>query len=150
MFGPNAGLYCPMKFFLPLLLFGLAEACSKDAGSENHSCVPLSTVSDQCPPTWTSAQIARATFCSKNAPFFDSFLSTSTCRGTLHYSTYLFDGGPRYCVYDAATEKLIRYGAFDPKAMFEQMSCGSAKTDFNTEGCAGVGCPRRPDASTGP
>ena len=43
--------------------------------------------------------------------------------------------------------KLVGYGAFGGKALFEQWSCGVDRKDFDDQGCAGVSC-RLPDAAT--
>ena len=86
-------------------------------------------------------------FCAKNAPFFDAFISAGVCRGQLHYSQYLFDAGPRYCLYDPVSLKLTGYGAFDGKVQSAQSTCGVARADFDDQGCAGKSCVV-PDAGT--
>jgi hypothetical protein len=135
---------------LPLfwLILTLAAACSSTASSSTDAsrastgCVPLASVAASCPPDWAAAMAAHGAFCAKEAPLFEAFLSKAPCRGRLHYTRYLFDGGPRYCVYDPATKKLSGYAAFDGKAMFRQVSCGVDEADFSDVGCDGEGCPK--------
>jgi hypothetical protein len=119
------------------------------ANSPSATCVSLTNVSDQCPADWEAAIADQIAFCAKEAPFFGSFLSTVSCRGGLHYTKYLFDAGPRYCVYDPATRQLVGYRAFDGKALFEKTSCGLDEADFDDQGCVGMTCATR-DASTPP
>jgi hypothetical protein len=121
-------------------------ACGQSKVSAPTTCVPLEAVASECPPDWNAAKAAKDAFCAKAAPFFDAFFSTARCHDKLHYTRYLFDGGPRYCVYDPATLKLVAYGAFDGKAMFERFSCGLDRADFDDQGCAGDGCPVASDA----
>jgi hypothetical protein len=131
------------------MILAICAACRghlTDGSSTPASCAPLASVSASCPPDWTAALSDKPTFCARETPLFDAFLSTATCRGRLHYTRYLFDGGPRFCVYDPGTLELTGYAAFDGKARFEQTSCGTAKADFDDRGCAGDTCDRtRPD-----
>jgi hypothetical protein len=118
---------------------------ARDADDES-ACVALASVSDQCPADWGATIADQIAFCAQEAPFFDTFLSTGSCRGGLHYTKHLFDAGPRFCVYDPATLELVGYRAVDGKAGFEQTSCGSNQADFDDQGCAGMTC-AMPDAS---
>jgi len=122
--------------------------CVAVACSSHPSCVSLATVADQCPADWSGVRAAMDAFCAKEAPFFSAFQSSGVCRGRLRYSRYLFDAGPRYCLYDPVTFKLVAYGAFDGKALSQQYSCGVAQEDFDDRDCAGVSC-ALPDAGTG-
>jgi hypothetical protein len=103
--------------------------------------VPLANVGDKCPPDWAAAITASAAFCAEqNHPEFDVFVSTEPCRGTLHYTRHLFDGGPRYCLYDPTSKQLVGYGAFDGKAGYQEWSCGRPRADFDDASCAGSAC----------
>jgi hypothetical protein len=135
--------------YLGLLLLAAAGCSKEKATSSSTTCVPLAAVAPECPPDWNAALTARDAFCARNDPFFDTFFSSAPCHDGLHYTRYLFDGGPRYCVYDPATLKLTGYGAFDGKAMFQQFSCGTERAAFDDQGCAGEGCPVPPDAASG-
>ena len=133
-----------------------AEVSPADAGPHDvdgprsaddaSACVALASVSDQCPADWSAASADQLAFCAKEAPLLATFLSTATCRGGLHYTRYLFDAGPRFCVYDPATLALVGYRAVDGKAGFELTSCGANEADFDDQGCAGTTC-ATPDAS---
>ena len=129
-----------------LLAVAVAGAACSD-NSSSTTCVPLAQVAAMCPADWSAVPEAMSAFCAKEAPFFDAFRSAGLCRGRLHYTRYLFDGGPRYCVYDT-TLKLVGYGAFDGKAMFEQWTCGVKKEDFDDKDCPGMTC-LPPDAGAG-
>lgn len=121
-----------------------SSAPSPDGGSsKTKGCVPLASVAANCPADWAAAAAAKGPFCDKEAPHFEAFLSKAPCRGRLHYTRYLFDGGPRYCLYDAATMRLAGYAAFDGKAMFKEVSCGVAEDDFSDRGCDGETCPEK-------
>jgi hypothetical protein len=115
------------------------------ADARNTSpCIPLADVTpEECPATWPGAQAAKASFCidQRRFPMFDTFLSTDACRGFLRYTRYLFDAGPRYCLYDPMTLALRGYRASDGKALYEAMTCGSASSDFGDKDCAGTACP---------
>jgi hypothetical protein len=119
---------------------GLNGAGTEDASS---SCLPLSAA--PCPLDWTAAVADEAQFCVKEAPFYDAAISTAPCRGLLRYTRFLFDAGPRYCVYDPGTLALRGYRAYDGKAGFEATTCGSTAADYDITGCAGNSCPK--DAS---
>lgn len=114
--------------------------CGAAPPSSPGPCVPLAAVSARCPADWAAATQDSGTFCGPMNPRFDMFLSTGACRGALHYTRYLFDGGPRWCLYDAATGQLIGYRASDPKAMFSSRSCGPDPNDFDDRGCPGQTC----------
>src|SRR3954468_23426359 len=129
-----------------LLLAVVAGGCQAAALSSPGPCVPLAAVSANCPADWAAAMADRNAFCAKTSPGFDVFLSTAVCRGALHYTRYLFDGGPRRCLYDGATGQLTGYGASDPKVMFSSRSCGPDPNDFDDRGCPGLTCaPSPPD-----
>ena len=118
-----------------------------DGTDGGPACVALASVSGQCPADWAAAIADQSAFCAANAlPLFDTFLSSASCRGSLHYTRYLFDAGPRFCLYDPTTGALVGYRAVDAKAGFEQTSCGSNQADFDDQGCAGTTC-ATPDAS---
>jgi hypothetical protein len=122
---------------------GGADAAS---GTDAPSCLPLASIgADTCPPTWSAAMAARSAFCAKEGqqPDFDAFLSNQACRGYLRYSRYLFDGGPRDCIYDPTTLALRGYLASDPKAQFSAITCGSATADFDDRDCPGIQCPAK-------
>ncbi len=104
------------------------------------ACVALASVSDQCPADWGTAVADQSAFCAAYASPYDAFLSIASCRGSLHYTRYLFDAGPRVCLYDPTTGALVGYRAVDAKAGFEQTSCGSNQADFDDQGCAGTRC----------
>jgi hypothetical protein len=97
-----------------------------------------------CPATWAEVAPAHVAFCAENDKdgfgLFTATRSTSACRGYLRYTLHLFDGGPRYCLYDPATGKLRGYRAFDGKAMYMATTCGSSPGDYVEEGCAAVNC----------
>jgi hypothetical protein len=113
---------------------------------DGSACVALASVRDQCPANWAAAVADQIAFCASEAPFYDAFLSTESCRGGLHYTKYLFDAGPRYCMYAPATQQLVGYRAVDGKAGFEQTSCGYDQAGFDDQGCAGIYC-ATPDAA---
>ena len=101
----------------------------------------------QCPADWAAAVADQNAFCAADeVAFFDTFLSSESCRGSLHYTKYLFDAGPRSCLYHPATGALVGYRAVDGKAGLEQTSCGVDEADFDDQGCAGKACPQS-DAS---
>jgi hypothetical protein len=128
-------------------LLAVAVGCVPGASSSSvPGCVALSTVAQNCPPDWKSVPAAMAAFCAKEAPFFDAFRSNGVCHGRLHYTRHLFDGGPRFCLYDPNTLALVGWGAFDGKAMREELSCGIKREDFDDQGCQGSACVL-PDAS---
>lgn len=115
---------------------------SPERVDDGSACVALASVRDQCPADWGAAIADQIAFCAAEAPFFDTFLSSESCRGSLLYTRYLFDAGPRSCLYDPATWALAGYRAVDGKAGFEQTSCGSSPADFDHQGCAGTTCPQ--------
>lgn len=112
-----------------------------DAG---RACLPLTSVFNPCPADWSAALADKATFCKSPTslpyPLFDAFLSTNSCRGLLRYTKHLFDGGPRFCIYDPTSLALVGYYIVDGKALFEAISCGSTKTDFADTACVGSTC----------
>jgi hypothetical protein len=112
-----------------------------DAG---RACLPLTNVVNPCPADWNTALADKATFCKSPSslpyPMFDAFLSTNSCHGFLRYTKHLFDGGPRFCIYDPGSLVLVGYYIVDGKALFEAISCGSTKTDFDDTACAGSTC----------
>jgi hypothetical protein len=116
-----------------------------DAGARNpdasSACVPLASVSaTDCPQDWMAALADQAAFCMRQAPGFDAFISTGSCRGLLRYTRHLFDGGPRYCVYDPNSFALRGYHAVDAKAGLETITCGATSADFDDTGCTGASC----------
>jgi hypothetical protein len=120
----------------------VTESDGPGAGAST-ACVPLADLTSECPATWPAALADQGAFCATKAPSpsFDAFVSTAPCRGFLRYSRHLWDAGPRYCLYDPTTLALRGYRASDGKLMFEATTCGSAKTDFGDEQCAGTTCP---------
>jgi hypothetical protein len=117
----------------------VADARLPDAGA----CVPLaSVVGVECPPTWTAALADKAAFCAKPAVpgLFDAFTSSAACGGFLRYSRYLFDGGPRFCIYDPTSQALKGYRASDPKALRWDLTCGNDLSQFDEAGCTGTSC----------
>jgi hypothetical protein len=119
---------------------GLNDADGAPDADDGSACVPLASVSDFCPADWGAAVADLSVFCAEEAPFYDAFLSIETCRGSLHYTHYLFDAGPRFCLCDPATGELVGYRAVDGKALFEETSCGTSPADFDDQGCAGTTC----------
>lgn len=118
---------------------GAASAAAHDAGA----CLPVAELpSSGCPADWAATAAAHATFCATETQsgLFSASRTSEACRGWLRYTKHLFDGGPRYCLYDPSTGKLAAYGAFDGKAMYEKWTCGFAADDFRDDGCAGVSC----------
>ena len=130
---------------------GTVGAETADAGPDSgagagidatSACIPLANVTaNECPATWTAALADQTAFCAKAQPDFDAFVSTAACGGLLRYTRHLFDAGPRYCTYDPTTHALRGYRAFDGKALFQAISCGSTSADFDDTGCAGTSCP---------
>ena len=117
------------------------------AASDSKGCVPVAEMSSHCPAEWTGVSPDREAFCSKKPhPSYSVFVSTAPCRGALHYVRYLFDAGPRHCLYDPATRKLIGYGAFDAKVSYSAWTCGHDRADFDAKGCEGLACPEPSDA----
>jgi hypothetical protein len=137
-----------MRRLVPCLAVLITAAACSQPKESSSTCVPLATVAAECPPDWNAAKVAKDAFCAQQMPEFDAFFSTARCHDRLHFTRYLFDGGPRYCVYDPATLKLTGYGAFDGKAMFEQLSCGTDRAAFDEQGCAGEMCPGPSDGGT--
>jgi hypothetical protein len=85
----------------------------------------------------------RDQFCMVNAgsPLgYDAVISTAPCRGSLRYTLFLFDAGPRYCVYDPISLALRGYHAHDGKAGFDAITCGSTPADYDIAACAGTSC----------
>jgi hypothetical protein len=126
---------------------------SSDGGvaSDGGACLPLSSVDTRsCPRTWTDALDAHTAFCAKEwragGGLFTADVSATTCRGFLRYTRHLFDGGPRTCLYDPTTLALRGYHAFDGKAMYQAMTCGSSREDFDDKGCQLVSCSDLPSA----
>jgi hypothetical protein len=131
----------------PGVIVGSAQAISAPGGAtpapvDSGSCLPLAQQTSHCPPDWESTIADKATFCAKNksAPFFGAFRSTEACRGWLRYSGFVFDSGPRSCLYDGVTKRLAGSGVFDGKALYQEWTCGFNPSDFNDEGCPGSGC----------
>jgi hypothetical protein len=120
---------------------GADEDTSKaDAGS---ACLPLTSNFNPCPADWNAAMADKATFCKSPPlpyPMFDAFISKGSCRGVLRYTKHLWDGGPRYCIYDPISLVLIGYDIVDGEAMFTAHSCGTIETDFVDTACAGSTC----------
>ena len=118
---------------------GLLILCSGCGIDDGDSCTPLSEMtaygSNDCPPTWEQAQAKAPTVCDE-AFEFSTTLSRSPCEGYLRYTAYLFDGGPRYCLYDPTTFALVGYGISDTKALHEEYSCGIDQALFAPETCS--------------
>jgi hypothetical protein len=134
---------------LPLVALCLVASCQTagppagpPATTPAAACVPLASIgADKCPPSFAEAQADKTRFCTgSREPGFDAFISRGACRGALRYTRHLFDGGPRYCLYDAKTLALRGYRAVDSKAMLDVISCGVDKSDFNDDGCEGDTC----------
>jgi hypothetical protein len=79
---------------------------------------------------------------------YDAVISTAPCRGLLRYTRFLFDAGPRYCVYDPISLALQGYYAHDGKAGFDAITCGSTPADYDIAACAGASCPSLSGAGT--
>lgn len=119
-----------------------AGAVNGAGAPDASSCLPLSTA--PCPADWTAALADRGRFCMVNAgsPLgYDAVVSTAPCRGLWRYTRFLFDAGPRYCVYDPSTLALRGYYAHDGKAGVDAITCGATPADFDMTGCAGASCP---------
>jgi hypothetical protein len=114
------------------------------SGADAPACKPLAAVQPTtCPATWEGASAAHAAFCARewsSVGLFDATLTTTACRGFLRWTRHLFDGGPRYCLYDPTTRALVGYRAFDGKAHFEETTCGSSIGDYDGEGCTRTSC----------
>ena len=119
---------------------GPRDAAVGGDAEDGSACVALASVSDQCPADWAAAIADQITFCAEEAPFYDAFVSIGACRGSLHYTKYLFDAGPRFCLYNPTTGELVGYAAFDGKAGFERTSCGTDPAELDDQGCAGTTC----------
>jgi hypothetical protein len=130
---------------LSMLAAGLAVFAATCSSPESSSCATAATAAEECPADWGAVPAAMDAFCTKVAPGFGAFRSTGVCRGRLHYTRSLFDAGPRHCLYDPVTLKLVGYGAFDGKALFEEHTCQIPREDFDDRDCAGVSC-QVPDA----
>lgn len=116
-------------------------AAASSSASTAAPCTPLAKLADNCPPDWSAVGADKATFCAtRQLSEFNVLVSSDACRGSLHYTKYLFDGGPRYCLYDPSTQKLVAYGAFDGKAGHQEWSCGVDRTAFDDKDCAGDRC----------
>jgi hypothetical protein len=107
--------------------------------------VPLETIDAQtCPATWAEATAAHKAFCIREwhggRGLFDAALTSTTCRGFLRYTRYLFDAGPRTCLYDPTTLALRGYYAFDGKAMFKAITCGSTPDQYDSKDCGVLTC----------
>jgi hypothetical protein len=126
---------------------------SSDGGAspDGGACLPLDSIDDKyCPRTWTDALDAHVAFCAKEwrggSGLFTANVSATACRGSLRYTRYLFDGGPRTCLYDPATLALRGYYAFDGKAMYQAITCGSSREDYDDKECKLVSCSDLPSA----
>jgi len=139
-----------MKLSALLAIWAMSASCVPGTSSSSEpGCVALATVAQNCPRNWGSVPDEMAAFCAKNAPFFEAFRSKGVCKGRLRYTRHLFDGGPRFCLYDPVTLALVGWGAFDGKAGFEQFSCGIKRDDFfDDQGCEGTTC-MLPDGGAG-
>ncbi len=141
------------SWFAALALLVVVAACGacqqaggkseRGPGAAAHECLPLASIGpDKCPPTWTDALADKSRFCAEShGPGFDAFTSKAACRGALRYTRHLFDGGPRFCIYDPATLALRGHRAVDPKVLSEQISCGVSAADFGDDRCDGESCP---------
>jgi hypothetical protein len=127
-----------------VFLVGLG-LCTAGCSSTSSTCATAATAAEECPAEWAGVATAMNDFCAEQKPLFNAFRSTGPCRGRLHYTRHLFDGGPRYCLYDPVTLKLVGYAAFDPKALREEYTCRIPKEDFDDQDCPGVTC-QLPDA----
>jgi hypothetical protein len=135
-----------MKTWLAVLSLLVACAAPSSAGGVNTShstpCVPLAP-SPECPPTWAETITAGKDFCGSRGktPGFSLSRSNAACGPWLRYSTYLFDAGPRNCLYDPTTEKLAGFGFFDGKANWQQRSCNVEQSEaVFPEDCAHLSC----------
>jgi hypothetical protein len=121
------------------------DAPAAPDGRDGSACVPLATVDAQtCPATWAEATAAHKAFCIREwhggRGLYSADLSTSACRSFLRYTRYLFDAGPRTCLYDPITLDLRGYRAFDGKAMFEATTCDSTPDQYDGKGCGVLTC----------
>jgi hypothetical protein len=79
------------------------------AASDSKGCMLLDDMRSNCPSDWAGVSADREAFCSKrHHPSYSVFLSTAPCRGELHYVRYLFDAGPRHCLYDPVSRQSPR------------------------------------------
>jgi hypothetical protein len=101
-----------------------------------EACLPLETIDAQtCPASWDEAIAGHLAFCTyerrdRGLGLFDADRSGTACQGFLRYSRYLFDAGPRFCLYDPGTEALVGYYGVGTKFMFREITCGSSPEQF--------------------
>jgi len=122
---------------------GNQDAAPSSTPDQPGACQPLADIpQNDCPATWPGATAAAATFCAEEAgSLFGAFVSTDACRGLLRYTRHLFDGGPRFCLYDPGSHALVGYRLSDPKGFQFAVSCGPAESVQNDRDCLGVHCP---------
>jgi hypothetical protein len=129
------------------LPFAIEEQPSADGGApaDAGACLPLASVRrEECPRTWGEAIDHHAGFCAKEwrggMGSFSAERSATACRGFLRYTRHLWDAGPRMCIYDPITLELRGYHAIDGKAMYQAITCGLSREDFDDKDCPLVSC----------
>jgi hypothetical protein len=106
------------------------------AGPDAEACLPLETIGAQtCPATWDEAIAGHLAFCTferrdRGLGLFDADRSGTACQGFLRYNRYLFDAGPRFCLYNPVTLALAGYYGVGTKSMFRQITCGASPQQF--------------------
>lgn len=109
------------------------EPPPQTGGTNNTSSTPCVELAPtlECPATWKETIIAGRSFCASRGkqPNFTVSRSMGACGPWLRYSLFLFDGGPRNCLYDPKTEKLAGFAFFDGKASWQQRSCTVEQSD---------------------
>ncbi|MFO0734859.1 MAG: hypothetical protein U0270_03230 [Labilithrix sp.] len=106
-------------------------------------CVEKVAPNAECPGTWAETIPAGKAFCADRgkSPMFTLARSGGACGPYLRYTTFLFDGGPRNCLYDPKTEKLVGFGFFDGKASWQQRTCNvEQKEAAFPQDCAHITC----------
>lgn len=100
------------------------------SNTNSTPCVQLAPT-PECPATWKETITAGKSFCAGQGkqPGFTLSRSNGVCNNWLRYSTNLFDGGPRNCLYDPKTEKLAGFGFFDGKANWQQRTCNIEQSE---------------------
>jgi hypothetical protein len=124
-------------------------ACGASAGpgaastTDADSCVKTVEPDENCPATWAETISAAKAFCGGHGkqPGFSLERANAACGPWLRYTTNLFDGGPRNCLYDPKTEKLAAIGFFDGKAGWQKRSCNVERQDAGfPESCVHIAC----------
>lgn len=130
-------------------LLGLVIACGASSESGVKASDPTTTPcvevtpTEECPATWAQTITAGKDYCAAHRGHseFSLVRSTAACGPWLRYSLYLFDAGPRNCLYDPKTEKLVGYAFFDGKASWQKRTCNVEQGEATfPQGCARVTC----------